>query len=62
LPKNGETGIKDPVFYVFPTSVVRAAQNVGDKWGKVTITNIPNYESYRNNWALISQHLNITEE
>jgi hypothetical protein len=58
-PKNGETGIKDPVFYIFPTAVVREAQNAGDKWGKVTITNIPDFESYRNNWALIARHLGM---
>ena len=62
LPKPGQTGIRDPVFYVFPTAVVRAVQNVGDKWGKVTITNIPNFENYRNNWSLITHYLGIQKE
>ena len=50
-------GVGEPVFYVFPVEVVRAAQNVGDKWGKVTITNIPNFESYQSNWPLIADFL-----
>jgi len=58
-PKEGDTGIKDPVYYIFPVEVVKAAQNAGDKWGKVTITNINKYDSYKNNWRLISDYLNV---
>jgi hypothetical protein len=58
-PKQGDTGLKDPVYYVFPTAVVRASQNVGDKWGKVTITNIPELDRYRNNWGLIADFLGV---
>jgi len=56
-PKFGDNGVRDPVFYVFPVHVVCAAQNPKSKWGKVTISNIPNLEMYRNNWALIAAHL-----
>lgn len=58
-PKEGDRGIKEPVYYVFPTEVVKAAQNVGDKWGKVTITNIPDFERYRNNWGMIAEYLGV---
>lgn len=57
--KEGESGAKDPVYYVFPTTIVRAAQNAGDKWGKVTITNIPDYETFRNNWRIIADYLGV---
>src|SRR5262245_19985828 len=33
--KQTGTGAGVPDFYVFPTDVVRVAQNKGDKWGKV---------------------------
>jgi len=56
-PKNDDLGIQDPVYYVFPVQVVKAAQNANDKWGKVTITNIPGHEQYQNNWRLIATHL-----
>lgn len=51
------SGKKSPEFYVLPVSVVKAAQNVGDKWGKVMIRNIPNIESYRDNWGLIASYM-----
>jgi len=57
LPKSGETGVREPIFYVFPVQVVRSAQNTKDTWGKVTISNIPEHEKYRNNWNLIAEHL-----
>ena len=34
-------------------------RNVDNKWGKVTITNIPDYERYRNSWGLIADHLGV---
>ena len=57
--KEGDSGVKDPVYFVFPVSVVQNAQNEADKWGKVTISNIPRYEDYRNKWALIGEYLGI---
>lgn len=57
--KQGDTGLCDPVYFVFPTAVVKAAQNVADKWGKVTITNISNLNHYRNNWKLINEYLDM---
>jgi hypothetical protein len=59
VPKEGDRGIKEPLYYVFPTQVVRAAQNVGDKWGKVTISNIADVEHYRSNWNLIADYLGV---
>jgi hypothetical protein len=55
--KSEDSGKKAPEFYVLPISVVKAAQNVGDKWGKVTITNIPSVQSYRDDWGLIASFL-----
>jgi hypothetical protein len=58
-PKIGESDVLDPVFYVFPTAVVKTAQNAKSKWGKVTITKILNFESYKSNWSLIAKFLGI---
>lgn len=55
--KSEDSGKKSPEFYVLPVSIVQAAQNVGDKWGKVGIRNIPDIESYRDNWGLIASSL-----
>ena len=46
-------------FVIARTGVVKAARNVDNKWGKVTITNIPDYERYRNSWGLIADHLGV---
>lgn len=50
-------GVSAPVFYVFPVDAVRRAQNKGDKWGKVTISNISCSTDYRENWQLIVDFL-----
>ena len=46
-------GRKAPEFYCFPVDVVRKAQNVGDKWGKVPIYKIENLPAYEGSWSLI---------
>lgn len=56
-PREGESGVRPPDYYVFPVNVVKGAQNEGDKWGKVTITNIPSYAQYRDAWHLIRTYL-----
>lgn len=58
-PKAGDSDVKNPEFYVFPTKDVRAAQNPNSKWGKVRITKIKNFESYKSNWSLIAKFLGI---
>lgn len=55
--REGDTGVRPPEYFIFPVSEVKAAQNSGDKWGKVTITNIPKYTQYRDAWHLIRSHL-----
>ena len=55
--KAEDSGVRDPVYYVFPVDGVQKAQNHSDKWGKVTISSIPDVEHYRNNWKLITEYL-----
>jgi hypothetical protein len=46
-------GIGDPSFYVFPVEIVKQAQIMGHKWGKVRMANIPECQRYKSNWSLI---------
>jgi hypothetical protein len=55
--KGIDTGIKSPEFFVFPTQLVKDAQNKNSSWGKIRITNIPEYPLYKENWQLIKQFL-----
>lgn len=59
---NSDDGVHEPSYYIFPVDVVRSAQNVGDKWGKVTITNIAEFEKYKNNWKLIASFLETSND
>ena len=55
--KGNETGKQAPEYYVLPADLVKTAQNPASRWGKVTIRNIPNLESYKENWSLIADFL-----
>ncbi len=54
--------IKVIEYFVFPTALVEAARNDKSKWGKVRITDIPNYQSYLNDWSLISKFLGVIRQ
>jgi hypothetical protein len=55
--KQSELGKRAPDFYVLPVNLVKAAQNTGDRWGKVTISKIPSVDSYKEDWRLIAAFL-----
>lgn len=57
--KIGESGVRDPEFYVFPVDVIQKARNPNSLWGKTNIRNVENYETYRSNWKLIADFLGI---
>jgi hypothetical protein len=52
-----DDGVLDPIFYIFPTHIVRSVQNRKDKWGKVTISNVPELDHYRGRWQIIADFL-----
>ncbi len=56
--KKDNTGVMDPVYYVFPVGIVRKAWKPNTTWKKVRITEISEIEQYKNNWSLISDFLN----
>jgi len=55
--REGDTGIMDPVCYVFLVDIVRQAWQPNTTWKKVKITDILDYQDYRNNWKIISAFL-----
>lgn len=52
----GDSGIKSPQYYIFPTELVGKYRRDG-KWNKIKITDIPDYQRYENNWQLIKDYL-----
>ena len=53
-PKKGR---QPPRLYCFPVELVRAAQSPSDKWGKVSLTRIPEADSYVEAWHLIHEFM-----
>ncbi len=51
-----DTDVRAPEYFVFPINIIKKYRN-SDKRGKVTITNIPNYQSYKDAWEKISKFL-----
>lgn len=46
----------DPDYFVFPVSIIEEAHRPG-KMPKVILKDIPDYQKYSNNWALVSSFL-----
>ena len=56
--KNGDDGIKDPEFYVFPVEYVQEVRDPNNKWGKIVKSRLENLEKYKDHWDLIQNFLN----
>ncbi len=54
---NSSRGVADPEYFVLPVGVVRPVMRVSGGWPKVLLRDIPNLDEYRNNWALVAEHL-----
>lgn len=52
-----DTGKRSPEYFVFPAHLVQKEQYVNSNWGKIRITKIPGYQSYKENWNLIKSFL-----
>lgn len=51
--KSGETGVRDPEFYVLPISYVQAARDPKNAWGKIVRSRLADIGQYRDNWNRI---------
>jgi len=54
--KDGKKEILPPRFYVFPVSLVKQVPRT-EKWGKVKLNAIPNYEQFEETWEIIDEFL-----
>jgi hypothetical protein len=57
-PKRWSEGRKQPECYVFPSAFVRQHRDRKNKWGRVILKQIPNYQEYKERWDLIREFLN----
>jgi hypothetical protein len=55
--KNGKADILPPEYFVLPADVAKALPRT-ERWGRISFSNIPELESYRENWGLIRDFLN----
>ncbi len=53
---SGDSGRRDPEFYVFPAAVIENAPRK-KKMGKLFIRTIRDFQNYRDAWHLIKDHL-----
>ena len=55
--KDGKADILPPEYFVLPTDVAEALPRTKG-WGKISFSNIPKLDFYRENWDLIRDFLN----
>jgi len=55
--KKGDTGIKEPDFYVFPISYINEVRDPNNKWGKIVRNRLVDFEKFKDQWSLIATFL-----
>ncbi len=60
--KNGDTGVRDPEFYVFPISYVHQIRDPENEWGKIRKGRMAGYEEYKDRWDLITDFLKFNND
>ena len=55
--KSGDSGIKDPEFYVLPISYIHDVRDPNNEWGKIVKSRLVDLEKYQNQWRLIQEFL-----
>ncbi|MEI7639120.1 MAG: hypothetical protein WCJ37_17550 [Syntrophus sp. (in: bacteria)] len=58
--KDRPEDILPPEYFVLPVDIAESLPRA-DGWGKISFSNIPEMESYRDNWDLIRKFLEQTE-
>lgn len=59
-PKNGDTGIRPPDFYVLPVEWVKQHRDPQNSWGKINKNRLNGIDVYRGRWDLIADFLSAT--
>jgi len=55
--KNGDTGIKEPEYYVLPIEYIEQIRDPDNDWGKIVKSRLVDLDKYRDQWGLIKDHL-----
>ncbi|MCR4299148.1 MAG: hypothetical protein NUV75_10450 [Gallionella sp.] len=55
--RTGDTGIKEPEFYVMPISYVAKVRDSNNAWGKIVRNRLVDIEQFRDRWEQIAQFL-----
>jgi len=55
--KNGDTGIKEPEFYILPIKYIREVRDPNNKWGKIAKSRLVGLDQYKDQWGLIRDFL-----
>ncbi len=55
--KGGETGIREPEFYVLPIAYVKRVCDPNNAWGKITKSRLDGIDEFRNAWGTVREFL-----
>ena len=55
--RTGDTGIKEPEFYVMPISYINKVRDPKNAWGKIVRNRLVSIEQFRDRWDMIAQFL-----
>jgi hypothetical protein len=56
--QDGLDEIFPPEYYIFPVAFVKSLPHT-ESWGNVTFRNVPEIETYKDRWNLITEFLNL---
>ncbi|WP_209391309.1 hypothetical protein [Chryseobacterium sp. RR2-3-20] len=56
IKKNGDLGIREPDFYIFPIDYIKSKEK--SNWGKITKSKIKDFTEYKDGWNTIINFLN----
>jgi hypothetical protein len=60
--RSGETGVRDPEFYVLPIAYVKAVRDPQNTWGKIVRSRLTDIGEYRDNWNRIIEFLDAPSQ
>ena len=60
--KNGDKGVTEPDFYIFPISYINKVRDPNNEWGKIAKNRFIGLEKYQNQWGLIQEFLEKSRE
>jgi hypothetical protein len=59
--KSGDTGVKEPEFFVFPISYIKKIRDPNNEWGKIVRNRLVDFEKYKDQWGLVQSFLENTQ-